>query len=98
MGLGFTIGLSFLGAFRELLGNGTIANFRLIPQDFSITIFILAPGAFFVLAFLVAVQNKVRVRAGKKPKEAACIGDCMSCAGCNDKELQALVQSRKGEE
>lgn len=98
MGLGFTVGLSFLGAFRELLGNGTIANLRLIPQDFSITIFILAPGAFFVLAFLVAIQNKVRAEMGKKPRESACIGDCMSCAGCNDKELQAAVQSRKGEE
>ena len=63
MGLGFTVGLTCLGAFRELIGNGTIFNFKIMPAAYEpATIFILAPGAFFVLAALTAIQNKVRNR------------------------------------
>lgn len=80
MGLGFTVGLSFLGTLRELIGSGTIASFRIIPSDYCIQIIGLAPGAFFVLAILVASQNKIRRHAGKKPKEPGCLsGDCKSC-------------------
>lgn len=80
MGLGFTLGLSSLGALRELIGSGTIAAFRIIPEDFCITIIGLAPGAFFVLAMLVAIQNKIRMSQGKKPKESACLsGNCAEC-------------------
>ena len=78
MGLGFTMALSLLGAFRELLGAGTVLGYRIIPEDFSISIFVLAPGAFFVLACLVAVQNKIRAAKGKKPQEG-CNGDCSGC-------------------
>jgi len=56
MGLGFTIGLTSIGIFRELFGNGTIFGFRFMPQSYEpLTILILAPGAFFVLACLVAI-------------------------------------------
>ena len=65
MGLGFSLGLTFLGAFRELLGAGTVFNIQLLTFE-PITIFILAPGAFFVLAALIAVQNKVRIVKAKK--------------------------------
>jgi electron transport complex protein RnfE len=78
MGLGFTVGLSFLGAFRELLGAGTVLGYQLIPEDFSISIFVLAPGAFFVLACLVAVQNKIRLAHGKKA-DSGCNGNCSGC-------------------
>ena len=68
MGLGFTVALTILGAFRELLGAGQIFGMQVMPSAYEpITIFILAPGAFFVLACLVAIQNKVK---SKKPKKA----------------------------
>lgn len=80
MGLGFTLGLSCLGLVRELIGSGTVASVRLIPEDYCIKIIGLAPGAFFVLAGLVAIQNKIRISHGKKPKEMKC---CSDCSGCN---------------
>lgn len=79
MGLGFTVGLSFLGFFRELIGSGTILSMRVIPEDYCIRIIGLAPGAFFVLAALVATQNKIRLSQGKKVKEIKCGSDCSSC-------------------
>lgn len=87
MGLGFTIGLTLIGIFREILGNGTIFNVKIMPDAYEpITIFVLAPGAFFVLAFLVAVQNKVKNRKGKASGEAVpnCDAGCAACsnAGC----------------
>ncbi|MBQ3583208.1 MAG: electron transport complex subunit E [Lachnospiraceae bacterium] len=86
MGLGFTVGLSCLGTFRELIGSGTILSHRVIPEDYCIKIISLAPGAFFVLATLVAIQNKVRISQGKKPKEMKCCSDCSSCnKECSDR-------------
>lgn len=80
MGLGFTVGLSFLGAFREILGSGSIAGFQFIPEDYCIRILGLAPGAFFVLAALIAVQNKIRLAHGKKVKAVEeCTGHCATC-------------------
>ncbi len=88
MGLGFTVGLSFLGVLRELIGSGTVASLRIIPEDYCITIIGLAPGAFFVLAMLVATQNKIRLNAGKKPKETGCLsGNCAECEmSCADRK------------
>lgn len=60
IGLGFTIGLTLLGICRELLGNGTIFNLRLIPEDFGMLIFILPPGAFLTLGYIIAVINKFK--------------------------------------
>lgn len=80
MGLGFTLGLSCLGILRELIGSGTIASIRIIPEDYCIKIVGLAPGAFFVLAGLVAIQNKIRIVHGKKPKEMKCCSDCSGCS------------------
>lgn len=69
MGFGFTVGLTLLGAFREILGAGQVFGRTIMPESYEpATIFILAPGAFFVLAGLVAIQN--RVRLNKKNKEA----------------------------
>ena len=70
MGLGFTVALTILGAFRELLGAGQIFGMQVMPSAYEpITIFILAPGAFFVLACLVAIQNKVKSKNLKKPEK-----------------------------
>ena len=69
MGLGFTVGLTSIGIVRELIGSGKIFNFQVLPDTYEpITIFILAPGAFFVLAGLTALQNKIKNRAQKKRK------------------------------
>ncbi len=63
MGLGFTFSLTVLGAVRELIGAGSIFGFQIIPSDYTIGIFVLAPGAFIVLGFLAAIQNKLRLPA-----------------------------------
>jgi electron transport complex protein RnfE len=60
IGLGFTIGLTLLGICRELLGNGTIFDFRIIPEDFGMLMFILPPGAFMTLGFIIAIINKFK--------------------------------------
>ncbi len=57
IGLGFTIGLTLLGIARELLGNGTIFGFGIIPTEFSMLIFILPPGAFLTLGYIIAIIN-----------------------------------------
>lgn len=80
MGVGFTIGLTILGAFRELLGAGAIFGIRLMPESYEpINLFILAPGAFLVLGFLGALQNYViekRKKAGKPVPETKGCGCC----------------------
>ena len=83
MGLGFTVGLTSIGIVRELIGAGQIFGFQVMPDSYEpLTIFILAPGAFFVLAWLVALQNKVKkslARKGKKvPAAAGCGEGCAS--------------------
>ena len=71
MGLGFTVALTILGAFRELLGAGQIFGMQVMPSAYEpITIFILAPGAFFVLACLVRdPEIKLRSKNLKKPEK-----------------------------
>lgn len=59
MGLGFTMALGVLGAFREIVGSGSIFGFKFIPGD-GILIFILAPGAFIALGYLIALINKIK--------------------------------------
>ena len=85
MGLGFTVGLTSIGIVRELIGAGQIFGFQVMPDSYEpFTIFILAPGAFFVLACLVALQYKVKKNLAKKgkevPKSAGCGEGCSSCA------------------
>ena len=60
IGLGFTIALTLLGAIRELLGTGKLFNLTIMPEQFGSLIFVLAPGAFIALGFLIAVVNKLR--------------------------------------
>ncbi|MFQ7307413.1 MAG: electron transport complex subunit RsxE [Mediterraneibacter sp.] len=84
MGLGFTVGLTCIGIVRELIGSGMAFGVQVLPDSYvPITIFILAPGAFFVLACLVALQNKVKrnlAKKGKKvPETAGCAAGCGSC-------------------
>ncbi len=82
MGLGFTVGLLFIGAFRELLGAGTVFNIKVTPSAYEpMSIFILAPGAFFVLAMLTAAQNKLKLKSATNTKEA--LSGCSGCSSCN---------------
>ncbi len=60
MGLGFTCALTVLGAVRELLGSGACFGVHLYPDNYGMLIFVLAPGAFIALAYLMAVVNKLR--------------------------------------
>ena len=57
MGLGFTFALILLGGFREIIGAGSFAGIPLIPDEFHISLFVLPPGAFLVMAFLVAAMQ-----------------------------------------
>lgn len=96
MGLGFTIALTCIGIVRELLGSGSIFGFQLIPEQFHISIFVLAPGAFFVLAGLTALQNKLKAPSAtngtgkKKSGTICCSGDCGEC-------MDSLCSERKEE-
>ena len=95
MGLGFTFALTCIGAVRELLGAGELFGFALMPDSFvPIRIFGQAPGAFFVLAALVALQNyikNVRKKAGKSYEKigSGCSEDCMNCGeeGCGRRKF-----------
>lgn len=83
IGLGFTLALTCIGLVREILGSGTVFS---VPLPFSfepITIFVMAPGAFFVLAFLTAIQNKLKLPSATNTKESSlkCGGNCVECYG-----------------
>ncbi len=60
IGIGFTLALTLLGAVRELLGTGSIFSFGLIPEQYAALIFVLAPGAFIALGYLIAIVNKLK--------------------------------------
>ena len=60
MGLGFTIALTVLGAVREILGTGKIFGLEVWPEDYGMLLFVLAPGAFIVLGYLIAIVNKLK--------------------------------------
>lgn len=64
IGLGFTMSLTILGLVRELLGNGSAFNFKLIPGD-GILVFVLAPGAFMVLGYLIVLFRKITAKKGE---------------------------------
>lgn len=113
MGLGFTIALTIIGSIREILGSGAIFGYQLLPlaDDATgqagytpISIFILAPGAFLVLGFLVAIMNKVRSNAEKKGKKIAppqgCLaGDCASCVNkCEEPSVEKVVKAENANE
>jgi electron transport complex protein RnfE len=60
IGLGFTIGLTLLGISRELFGSGSVFGLTLLPETYHILLFVLPPGAFITLGFLIAIVNKLR--------------------------------------
>lgn len=91
MGMGFTFALTIIGSFREILGAGTVFSKTVMPSGYvPVSIFIMAPGAFFVLAALTAIQNKIKEIGEKKGKDmskiqSGCGGNCMECTSeCSD--------------
>ena len=87
MGLGFTVALTAIGAVRELLGAGSIFGIAL-PEAFEpIAFFVRAPGAFLVVAVLVAILNAVGIKNRSKELAEGCDGCCASCASaCSEKK------------
>ena len=63
MGLGFTLSLTVIGAIRELLGSGAIFGLHIFPEYYAMLIFVLAPGAFIALAYLMAAVNKLQKKS-----------------------------------
>ncbi|MDR2840530.1 MAG: electron transport complex subunit E [Paludibacter sp.] len=61
MGFGFTLALTLLGAVREILGTGKLFNYTLFPENYGMLLFVLAPGAFIALGFLIAIINKLKI-------------------------------------
>jgi electron transport complex protein RnfE len=59
MGLGFTLALVTLGSIRELLGSGKVFNMTIFPENYVMLVFVLAPGAFIVLGYLIAIVNRI---------------------------------------
>lgn len=111
MGLGFTMSITIIGLVREILGAGQAFGKQILPlADAStgkmgytpISIFILAPGAFFILSLLVAVMNVIRKKAEEKgkplPAAQGCLADgCEGCgfaASCTGKSAAELKQTK----
>ena len=100
MGLGFTLALTIIGAVRELIGAGEIFGFHVMPDSYvPCSIFVLAPGAFFVLAALTAIQNYVKRKGQEKGKDmskiqSGCNSDCMHCgeAGCGSRMAEPVTE------
>ena len=103
MGLGFSFALTCIGAMRELLGAGKLFGMNVMPDSFvPIRIFGQAPGAFFVLAMLVALQNMIKEKRKKagKPYEkigSGCSEDCMNCSekGCSKRFYDPDADEKK---
>lgn len=101
MGLGFSFALTCIGAVREILGAGELFGFAIMPESYvPIGIFVLAPGAFFVLAILCAIQNYVKIKGEQKGKDmskiqSGCGTDCSLCkeSGCSNR-----INQKKEEE
>ena len=114
MGLGFTLSITCIGAVRELIGAGSLFGHQILPLADAtagkagyepITIFILAPGAFFVLAGLTALQNKFKAPSATNgsvaPSKLACGGNCLTCSGsacqANHEALEEIRRKKEEE-
>lgn len=100
MGLGFSFALTCIGGVRELLGAGEIFGYHIMPDSYvPIGIFVLAPGAFFVLAALTALQNYMKLKGEEMGRDmsriqSGCSEDCMNCkdTGCSRRFYDAKAE------
>ena len=99
MGLGFTAALTILGAVRELFGTGTLFGALIIPKSIDkLSILAMAPGAFFVLAILCAIQNKLHAPSASNVNKDSlpCGGHCAGCtAHCRHAGDAAVAEVEK---
>ncbi len=103
MGLGFTFALTCIGAVREIIGAGQIFGATIMPASYvPASIFIMAPGAFFVLAVLTAIQNYIKIKGEEKGKDMSKVGsgcseDCMNCGekGCSKRFYDTSADTEK---
>lgn len=85
MGLGFTLGLTVIGMIRELLGAGTLFGIKVTADLFDpIRIFAMNPGAFFVLAFIIAFINGMTIKKAKKNGTKPNLRRIDGCEGCTN--------------
>lgn len=98
MGLGFTFGLTCIGICREILGAGSIFGMEFIPEDYHITFFVLAPGAFLVLSFLTALQNKLKMPSATNVENSdgiSCGGNCAGCTGAACAANKGILEAER---
>ena len=87
MGVGFTVALVIIGFFREFIGTGAAFGVQILPESYpGIGIFTNAPGAFMVMAFVVAVMNKMNIKTRANEVVEDCDGCCANCSKCKSKE------------
>ena len=84
MGLGFTVALTFIGCVREVLGSGSIFGMQIHSID-PMTIFLLAPGGFFIFGCTIALVNRLTKGKGVKRKSFGCEG-CPAASACSQAE------------
>lgn len=103
MGLGFSFALTCIGAVREIIGAGELFGYHIMPEAYvPCTIFIMAPGAFFALAALTAIQNKIKIKGKRKGRDVSkiqsgCSEDCMNCSdtGCGHRFYDTSKRAEK---
>ena len=88
MGIGFTLALTVAGLIREMLGNGTAFGAQILPSGIDpIGIFVQPPGAFLVIAFIIAVMNAIGIKTRqRKLVDGGCDGACAGCTSACEKE------------
>ena len=87
MCVGFTVALVIIGFLREFIGTGAAFGVQILPESYpGIGIFTNAPGAFMVMAFVVAVMNKMNIKTRANEVVEDCDGCCANCSKCKSKE------------
>ncbi|MCC8182055.1 MAG: electron transport complex subunit E [Clostridiales bacterium] len=96
MGLGFTLALTLIGIVRELFGAGTLFGVQVMPDFYEpVSILVKAPGAFLVLAIIIAVMNGAHIDTAANEKVEGCDGCCATCGkSC---EQRANQETKEGE-
>ena len=97
MGLGFTVGLLVIGAVRELIGSGKLFGLTVLPSSYEpMSIFVLAPGAFFVIAILTALQNKFNAPSASNKKDKSSDHCSTGCSGCTVQGCSSKIEIVNG--
>lgn len=87
MGLGFTMALVIIGFIREFVGAGTAFGIQVLPKSYpGIGILTKAPGAFLVMAMVIAVMNRLKIQTRANEVVEDCDGCCANCHKCKERE------------